>query len=246
MGATLQLQGALYDTVTTVGALPYVVDGSPPPPGTSVLDQVVLITAGTGAVVLPLLAGPPTQANRELWILNLGAGTATVTPVGGNTINGAVAQVLVPGSFLRLLGRPGTDWYGTVGSTAGGSADILSFGADSVGAAAGTRFLYPWSSDGLAQTTSIPIIAQRGGTLKDFRVKHETAGGVGTITYTLQIEGVNTTITVSILSASTVMVSDLVNTIDVVAGNRITVETVKVGVGASPTDIASSVGFRVT
>jgi hypothetical protein len=111
MGQLVRLIGALFDTVTAVAVLPYIVTDS---------DQVITITAGTGAVTLPALLVAPLQVDREIWIQNLGTGTATITPTGADTVNGAASFVLSPSAWIRLLGRSTGDWavaLGPIGST---------------------------------------------------------------------------------------------------------------------------------
>lgn len=106
---------------------------------------------------------------------------------------------------------------------------VLAFGNNSVAASADTRFLDQWGSTttaGLLQTT--PIVAPRSGVLRNLFVRHQAAVGNGnSVEYTVLINGVVTTITVTLATGTVTQASDLINTAAVVQGDRITLRAVK-------------------
>lgn len=108
-------------------------------------------------------------------------------------------------------------------------AGIIAFGNNSLAAAAGTRFLDQWSSTTTAGTAEAdPIVMPRAGTLRNLFVSHQAAVGNGnSIVYTVRVNGVNTTLTVTLASGAIAQASDLVNTVAVAQGDRVTLSAVK-------------------
>jgi copper chaperone CopZ len=124
------------------------------------------------------------------------------------------------------------------------ATENMLFGAGSVGSSTTTRYLFPCYSDSIAQTTPVQFRAARAGTLQNLRVRHNTAGGNGNaIVYTIRINGVGSSLTVSMLSTASDG-SDLVNTAAVSAGDLIDVIVTKAStVGGGVKDVIASVEF---
>jgi hypothetical protein len=131
----------------------------------------------------------------------------------------------------------------------GPGSSIIAFGADQITASTTPRFLYPWYSNDVAQTSvltmTIPTVG--GGTLRNMRVRQENPAGNGNpIVYTLRVNGVASLLTVSILSTAQDG-SDLVNTVAVVAGDEIDLRVTKAAViAASPMDILVTMEYLAT
>jgi hypothetical protein len=94
---------------------------------------------------------------------------------------------------------------------------------------ADTRFLDPGFGDnGTAPTVANELVAPRSGTLRNFFIRHNTGAGNGNnVVYTVQINGVDTTITATLATGAVGQASDLVHSAAVVQGQRITVKAVK-------------------
>lgn len=124
------------------------------------------------------------------------------------------------------------------------SSAILSWGNDAIGTTTTTRFLTPWYSDTLAQTTAIRWRAPRAGTAKNLRVRHNTTAGNGnSIVYTLRVNGVASALTVSLASTGS-DASDLVNTVAIAAGDLLDLIVTKaLSIAGSPSDITAVMEF---
>ena len=122
--------------------------------------------------------------------------------------------------------------------------DTLAFGNGSVSASTTPRYLTPSYESNTAPNAPIQYRLIRGGTLRNLRIRHNgTAGNGNLIVYTVRINSVATSITVSLASTSTDG-SDLSNTAIVSAGDLIDVEITKaVGVGSSPSDVMGILEF---
>lgn len=118
------------------------------------------------------------------------------------------------------------------------SRSFLGWGNDSVSSSTTTRYLTPGYGDAISRTAPIQMEITRPGTLRDLRVRHNvTAGNGNAIVYTVRVNGVATSITVSLASTSTAG-ADTANTAAVVAGDRVDVQVTKAAsVGTSPSDI---------
>jgi hypothetical protein len=168
-----------------------------------------------GAELLKLIADvdPAAVANRFFVYTKLVAG---VTQLFGRASDGTIFQI--------------TPLTGINGRT------IIGFGNDNIGAPADTRFLSQWygGSASVAGTTNVqPIVAPRAGTLKNLFVRHQAAAGNGnSVVYTVMINGVATTMTVTLATGAIGQVSDLVNTAAVAQGDLISFRGVKaLGIG---------------
>jgi hypothetical protein len=118
---------------------------------------------------------------------------------------------------------------------------VLTWGNDTLLAAADTRFLTP-GRGGTAVTIDInQIPAPRAGVLKNFFVRHNSAGGNGnSVVYTVFVNGVATAITVTLVTGAVGQASDTVNTVVVAQGDRISIQATKaVGIGDGTIDVQS-------
>ena len=105
----------------------------------------------------------------------------------------------------------------------------LVFGNDNVGSDAGTRFLDPgYGNNSIAPTAPVSIIAPRGGVLRNLFVRHHVStSSAQTVTYTAQVNGVDTPIAVTLVANAVATVGNIVNTILVAQGDRITMKVTK-------------------
>jgi hypothetical protein len=121
-------------------------------------------------------------------------------------------------------------WGGECGGPPAGSA-VLSFGISNIGAFGGgqTRYLQPWNDRGAASFFELaPIVVPRDGVLKSFFVRHSIGpGNSKPIKYTVRVNGVDTALTVTLAANFAGQVSDLVNTVPVVQGDRVTLSAFK-------------------
>lgn len=180
--------------------------------------------------------------------LAMGSVNDSITISGVDVQDESVALPNNPHPVLNFVG-PGvtaTDGGGgvatiTIPGGGGGGAAVLAFGNNSIGSPAGTRFLDQWSNTGTAGTAeTAPIVAPRSGTLKNMIARHEAAVGNGnTIVYTVRVNGVDTLLTVTLASGAIGQVSNLVNTVAVAQGDRITLKAVKALVIANGSVIPS-------
>lgn len=113
----------------------------------------------------------------------------------------------------------------------------LVFGNESVGSDTAARFLDPGYGAGATSTTAaISVISPRAGTLRNLFVRHHGATtSANIVTYTAQINGVDTQLKVSLAANSGGTMSDVVNTVAVAQGDRITIKVTKsasIGTGA--------------
>lgn len=121
---------------------------------------------------------------------------------------------------------------------------VIGFGANSVTNSTTTRYLCPWFEDAIAETagaTNARITVPRAGTLRNMYIRHGNPLGNGNdIVYTLRVNAVASLLTATLASTGGT-VSDLVNTVAVVAGDTIDVEVTKaLGIGSSPTNITAT------
>ena len=108
----------------------------------------------------------------------------------------------------------------------------LVFGNDSVGSDPGTRFLDPgYGNNSTSPTAGISVIAPRGGTLRNLFVRHHSAtSSSNTVTYTVQVNGVDTPIVATLAANAVSTAGNVSNTVVVAQGDRITVKVTKSGV----------------
>ena len=131
------------------------------------------------------------------------------------------------------------------GATPGAGNSVFGWGAGTLGSSTSTRFLYAWFDDGLAETNESGFRAPRAGTLKNLHVRHKDPKGNGNnIVYTLRVAGVDSTVIVTLPSTSLIG-SDLVNSIAVSAGDLVSVKVTKaLGIGQSPRNVTVSAEFE--
>jgi hypothetical protein len=112
-----------------------------------------------------------------------------------------------------------------------------------MGAAADSRFVPPGHDFALASLTDVfQLPVTRAGTLRNLFVRHNSAAGNGNnIVYTVMKNGVATAITVPLATGAVGQASDLVNTVAVVAGDRISLRGSKAaGIAGGGVNLAAS------
>ena len=118
------------------------------------------------------------------------------------------------------------------------------FGAANVGTSTTARYLAPGYTPNGASVTRMAFRVPRAGTLQNLRVRHNAVGVGGTITYTVRINGVNSTLTVAPL-ASSVGGSDTSHTPSVAADDLLEIYVTKgASITTSPGDVTAAVEFN--
>ena len=159
---------------------------------------------------------------------------------GANLFTGSgspegVVTARAPSLYLNAAGGQGTTFYykesGT-GNTGwiGVGGDPIVFGTgDTTVAATAVYFAPGWQAT--ATATELQITMTRPGTIRNLRVFGITAGVTGeTNTYTVRKNGVDTTVTTTLLNTATGAASDTTHSFTVVAGDLISISCTKTGV----------------
>lgn len=159
---------------------------------------------------------------------------------------GKVAWQTDTNTFWVLIATTPT-WTEITGGTGSTSKAILHWGNNSVSSTTTTRYLQPGFVDGVGPTTVIQYRVPFAATLKNLRVRHNTTAGNGNaIVYTVRINSVASTLTVSV-NSTTADGSDVTHTPTVAAGDLIDIEVTKAAsVGTSPGDIMASLEIDAT
>jgi hypothetical protein len=134
----------------------------------------------------------------------------------------------------------------------GGGSDtdttLLTWGNSNVGAAADTRYLSPGrDNSAIAVTTDVAqVVMTRAGTVSKLWARHNAAAGNGNaVVYTVMKNGAATGITVSLVTGAIGQASDLVNTVAVAVGDRLSIQASKasgIAGGAVEAQISLEVG----
>jgi hypothetical protein len=165
---------------------------------------------------------------------------------GTDAIDGDLLDVdYVPANYTRTLTPPTTSLEEltshlrgidlALGAAGGAATAIVTWGVGSVSASTATRYLLPSWDAGMAPLNPVAWRSPRGGTLRNFRVRHNSpAGNGGIVVYTVRVNGVATTVTVPLASNASDG-SDLLNSVVVAAGDLIDVRVTKAADIASGT-----------
>jgi hypothetical protein len=95
-----------------------------------------------------------------------------------------------------------------------------------------------------APITPISFRSLRTGTLSNLRVRHNTVGAGGSISYTLRRNGVDSALTAAV-AASALDGSDLTHTVVIAAGDLLDLHVTKLsGISSSPVDITATIEFN--
>lgn len=140
--------------------------------------------------------------------------------------------------------QSGADKTKLDGITALASTDCLLWGNSSIGNSTTARFLAPGYTDNNAQTSTIQFRVPRAGTIRNLRVRSNTAGtGASNLTFTLRKNGTNQTLTCT-YSNTAQDGSDLVNSFTVAAGDLIDIIVNKsASLSNSPQAVVASVEY---
>jgi hypothetical protein len=110
-----------------------------------------------------------------------------------------------------------------------------------IGILNGTSFLFPFGTDSsntVAAATAFSFPMPFDGTIERIRALHNIPTGATDITYTIQVNGVDTAVTVT-LNSGAVSGANVINTVAVLAGNNIRLKAVQASggtiVGLRPT-----------
>jgi hypothetical protein len=134
----------------------------------------------------------------------------------------------------------------TVPTAAGDNNSVLTWGAVSLAASAGTRYL-PVGSGELIATTSndFEFHVPRAATIRNMYARHNATGGNGTnVTYTLLVNGVATPLAVTLATNAVGFATNFVNVVVVAPGDRLALTATKASsIGGGNTDTMVSVEF---
>ncbi len=235
--------GVPFTAVVALGAIS--LGGSVAPSGIGVEDENVPIP-GAPFTVLDFVG-------QGVLAADLGGGRAQIAIPGGIgaikdegvALIGAPFQVMnfVGGGVMAINGPPGQVDVLIPGAPPAAMSGGFFWGADSVGAAVVARFLPPGHDFAVAPTTdSMQIPIYRAGTLKNLVVRHNSAGGNGQpVTYTVLVNGVATGITCNLATGAVGQASDIVNTVVVAFGDRVSIRADKnANIGGGNLDVEAS------
>lgn len=154
-------------------------------------------------------------------------------------VGGGSDAIAVAGAAHGLMSS--TDKTKLDGIRAAATSALAHWGNSDVSTTTTTRFLSPGYDNTQAGTGAVQWEAPFPGTLKNLRMLHGTGAGNGNnIVYTLRKNGVATAITVTLASTGTAA-QDTVNTVTVVAGDRIDIQVTKAAtIVTSPSNITAS------
>lgn len=110
-----------------------------------------------------------------------------------------------------------------------GAGATLLHGASRIGSGADTRFLLPGKGEGMAPLASEAAYRlPRAGVLRNLRVRHNDSGGNGNpVVYTILINGIPTDLTTSLDSGVIGDAANVVNIVNVLAGDLFEVTAAK-------------------
>lgn len=176
-------------------------------------------------------------------IPRIGFNAGTAGTVGPQCFRGAgspetVVSARVGSVYLRTDGGQATTfYYKETGAAATGWVAVggwpVVFGVGDAGTAATALFM----GSGFittANATEIQWAITRPGTVRNLRVQVATAGtGAATVTFTVRKNGADQTLTTNISNTSTGLVTDLVNSFTVAAGDLLSLKITKSGAVAA-------------
>lgn len=177
-----------------------------------------------------LTAAPGSGKSRSVTIRKNGVDQITVTVSDLATSNVTNAQVAVnPGDLISLMTTPsGSPAAATVTWSMdfqGGSAGVTMTTSASNTSATGTGYIPPEANTGFGSSAPAnELLVSEDGTFSNLYVTLGAVLGSGTRTFTLRKNGVNQSLTCSI-AAGNQFGSDTLNSVSVVAGDRIVIVT---------------------
>jgi len=199
------------------------------------------------------------RVNFAEWLLrdtrlrgvHFGERSISLSPGGVDVVRWSMTTNAVAAGDLGMnvaTGVPNAFIGGVVTPLVGGSqagAPELAWGNSSIGAPADTRFLDAWYNQATAPTTALSLPLGRAGVLRSLFVRHDAAIGNGnSVVYTVLINGVATTITVTLATGAIAQVSDLVNSAAVAIGDRVDLRAVKaLSIGAGGIEVKATLLF---
>jgi hypothetical protein len=188
--------------------------------GTS--DDVQLVDASGAArtVNLPTAVGIP---GRRYFVKKIDStvNTVTLSPTGGQTIDGASSLILRRPGQLTIIVSDGANWRILTNS----QGSVLCWGNQNIAALADSRTLSPGydiTTAFLSPGTILQIPVPRAGLIANLFARHNTANGNGnSVVYTLHRNGAATALTVTLATGAVGQASNLTNAVIVNQGDRI-------------------------
>jgi hypothetical protein len=125
------------------------------------------------------------------------------------------------------------------------SRTTMSWGNTSVSSTATTRYLTPGWGDNIAPVSPIQFRAPKAGTLRNLYIRHNSPAGNGNnIVYTVRVNGVATSLTVT-LACNSSDANDTAHTVAVAQGDRLDIEVTKsVSIATSPSDVSATLDIQ--
>ena len=200
--------------------------------GDNNFDAAVGYINRVGTTIAVRIAGNAGTFGPNIWS-GIGTPEAQVIARAGSLyLNESGGQALT--LLYKETGTGNTGWIGVGGS-------MIPFGADSLGTLSTALFFAPGYITA-ATATEIQIAITRPGTIRNLRVQVGTAGtGAATVTFTVRKNGSDTAIVATISNTATGLVSDLADSITVVAGDLLSISIAKsVPVVAGQAQVAAS------
>lgn len=207
-------------------------------------------SGGTFTVDLPQTAADA-ETGTEVIIANNTSDATEITlrPYNGvGSIGGsATIEIAGDGAVVRLISIAGTGLWLVVSDTSGGGGGSLStmlfWGVDTVDATTADKYLLPGYHMGAAHTVQINQRMAMAGTISQLGIIHNTPAGNGNdIVYTILVNGVKPVSgpTVTLASDGTTA-TDIVNTVDVVAGDQVALLVEKaLNIGSGAVDVTAT------
>lgn len=131
-----------------------------------------------------------------------------------------------------------------VSSTGLGTSDTLVFSCGGIGTSTTSRYIPFGNTPNNAPTQPISFRIARAGTLRNLRIRHNTAGVGGNITYTILVNGVASALSLT-MAASSTDATELITTVSVTSGDLIDVRASKASsLTSSPNEVTVSIEFE--
>lgn len=214
--------------------------------GSGTIKTAGIVPVDTSGGILTLTLPSTIELGAVITVIDsagaFGTNTCTVNCGGSDTFqNGTTTLGLdIPQGAWTFTKITSTKWM--TGYTGQNSAlGTFVYGNAGVFTTTATRYLDPFWQNANAGTANLQVVVPHAGYLSNLAVGHGTAGvGTNPIVYTVQINGANTALTVSMLPTASTGV-DATDYVAVNAGDLVGVAVTKaLAITSSPANITAS------